>query len=94
MKPAVKIKLDGKPFTLRQDPPAIKALVTHLDKAPADEVFTPAGLAQRSGMHIRTINGYSTNPLLASYTTKNGALRYFGNPKAIVALREQIEAAQ
>lgn len=82
-KPVV-LKLNGKPFSLLR--PSVKALQikAELDALPSDEIFT------KDQLKTQHIADYVNVKELAGYSLKVGARRYWGNPKAIAALSEQV----
>jgi hypothetical protein len=89
-KAPVILKLNGKPLTLNPEAPIIGSIRQYLDKAPADELFTVGELARKIGSGENYVSDQSTKPQLAAYTMKTGKMRYWGNPKAIEALRQQV----
>jgi hypothetical protein len=94
MKPAVSLKLNGKSFSLKPDLPSVSAIVRFLDKQPADELFTSDELSKRAGVSTNTIKSSGNKDELASYSLRCGRSRYWGQPKAIQALKAQLEAGQ
>lgn len=89
----ITLKMRGKPFEAHPMRPTVKKLLDFLNKAPVDEIFTLASVAQRSGVAfstLRSCNSYLAG--LAGFTEKVGGVRYYGHPKAIAELRRQVAA--
>ena len=93
-KPAVTIKFKGKPFSLNSSPPCVGKITETLDECPVDEVLDVHDLAKKSGISTHTIKDLGPRADLAEYSLKIGCKRYWGNPKAVSALRNQLEASQ
>lgn len=76
------LKLNGKPFRVNGE----GVIRRFLDKSPHDELFTSAELQSRTGsVHVK-----DRASKLPPYTFKVGVIRYWGNPKAIAALKAQV----
>lgn len=83
----VKLKLNGKFKESFNKPirPSLLAVKRFLDAAPVDELFTVTELSLRVGyneMAFRYRWAFES-PVLAGYSLKTPAARYWGNPKAI-----------
>jgi hypothetical protein len=91
-KPAVTLKLNGKSFCLKPTLPSISYILRFLDKQPADELFTSDELSKRAGVSTNTIKSIGNRDEFGAYSLRCGRLRYWGQPKAILALRAQFEA--
>lgn len=83
----IALKLNGKPLDLSPKSPAADKLKAYLDKAPADEVFTQEKVAKDAGIYVGALP--VAKDKLDGYSHMIGRYRYWGNPKAIKALREQ-----
>jgi hypothetical protein len=94
MKPAVKLKLNGKPLCLKVTVPSVAAIMNFLNKQAPDELFTSDVLAKGANVSQNTIKSMGHAEELNGYSIRSGKLRYWGNPKAIAALKEQLEAGQ
>jgi hypothetical protein len=94
MKPAVSLKLNGKSFCLKPTIPSVSAILRFLDKQPADELFTSDELSKRCSISVSVIKSIGGKDELAAYSLRSGKFRYWGNPKAILALKAQLEAGQ
>lgn len=80
------LKLNGKPFSLVQESARAVAIRKVLDKAPTDEIFTADELEAKHGLRdVR--DSYRFVP---GYSHKVGVRRFWGNPKAIKTLIEQV----
>jgi hypothetical protein len=67
--------------------PAVRRIVTLLDRLPADEVITTKELAARlrlSASWVTSVMG--TRPAVARHTAKVRNVRFWGSPKAISEL--------
>ena len=84
----VALKLDGKPLELTPPTPALDRLLAFLNSAPSDEVFTEQILAEKVKVSARHIA--ARNERFSAFTLLVNGKRYWGNPKAIKALREQV----
>ena len=84
------LKLNGKEvFTLHRTPAPVLKLIAFLDKQPTDEIYTTDEIVKRVTVSARD---YRTSPELEKYVYKIGQQNYWGNPRAIAALREQVNA--
>ncbi len=84
----VALKLNGqKPLDLNPKSPRIAGFKAFLDGAPIDDVFTQEWLV-KNGKLSGSYFGQAKDTL-PDHTFLVGRLRYWGNPKAIKALREQ-----
>jgi hypothetical protein len=93
-KPAVTLKLDGKPLNLHPASPTVKVMKDFLDKSPKDEIYSPAELSRKIGVHVCSIRHSALHPELSKHTATHLRMRYFGHPAAITALNGQLEAIQ
>ena len=87
------LKLNGKPLLLRPPSPSTIRLIQTLNRKGANAIFLTDKIAQMTEI----APSYFGNPAfikqkcLAPYTVRAGKLRYWGNPKAIVAFRKQVK---
>lgn len=88
------LKLNGRIFSLHPPSPTQTKVQQFLDKSPADELYSSSGLAKVMSLGIRSVGYLGNEDALKPYTHKQGAVRFWGNPKAIIALRQQIEAGE
>jgi hypothetical protein len=91
---APRLKVNGTTFNPHPPTPTQSKLISLLDKAPVDELYTPAELARRLGCSVCTFSDYMPRPgdPHAPYTAKVRHNRYWGNPKAIAELIRQVGA--
>ena len=92
MAQSVRLKLDGKEFSLWRTNPTHTKLKDFLDKAAVDELYTGRELARKTGVASSTVSDYAkgfVDVFGGDYTEKSGSVRYWGNPKAIAELRRQ-----
>lgn len=94
--PAIKLKLNGKGFDLKNAGGVMMRLQAFLDAAPTDELFDSMELAQRveTDRNNLTSGSIARNPKLSAYSARIGSARYWGNPKAIAELKRQTQAMQ
>ena len=84
------LKLNGKEvFTLHRISSNVLKIKAFLDKQRPDEIYTPDELERRINARVRD---YRMSPELEGYSSKIGQKAYWGNPRAIAALREQVNA--
>lgn len=88
------LRLRGRPFQAKPPAPATIAIVKFLDAAPSKEVFEVDQVANKTGFQIKTISSYAKSPMLADYSVRLGATRYWGNPKAIAQLKREFPEAK
>lgn len=84
------LKLNGKLLNLHPPSIIVSRIAEFLDKSPHDELFTTEELAKRVAIGSQRPTQNAKNPALAAYSLLTGRNRYWGNPKAIAALREQV----
>lgn len=86
------LKLDGKPFELNPLSNLRARALEFLKKAPSDEIYSSSEMNNQLGVGQTYVQHYLCNdPKFADYTCRIRSKRYFGNSKAILALRKQIE---
>jgi hypothetical protein len=86
----VPLKLNGRTLCLHKEKPSIVAVRQFLQKAPADELFTADEVARRAFLNHDQVRRIARD-LDDDITHRVGCIRYFGSPKAIAALRKQVE---
>jgi hypothetical protein len=88
MKKPIALKLNGKPLDLNPPRRALEKLAAFLEKLPNDELLTIGELVTRSNVGQSSIRDFRQDPKFSSYIHRASTLLYFGNPRAIVALKQ------
>jgi len=70
--------------------PVIATVREWLDKQPDDEVFTPHTVAAEAKVCRQSLGNIRAE--LADYTLLHGEKRYWGNPRAIEALKRAVQS--
>jgi len=86
------LKLNGKPLDLNPLTPSAQKVKAFLDKAPADELFTTAELAQKARAGRVEDQTQIFTRSLPAYWERVSNRVLWGNPKAIAELRKQVAA--
>ncbi len=86
------LKLDGKKFEINPMCEPLRKIFEVLDVSPHDELYSSEELNRKIGCGPTYVQHHVTNdPRFAAYSFRIKMRRYFGHPKAILALRKQIE---
>lgn len=89
----VRLKLDGRAFEMKRTTPTGTKIQEFLSKAPADDLFSAAQIAQEVGVSPGSIKGRGAMlaESLEPYTAIFMGKRVWGNPKAIAELLRQVK---
>ena len=91
-KPAVTLKLNGKPFTTARQTASLDKLLKYLNSLPDDEIRDSSGLYD-AGFNHHVSEQFRQHPKkVEGYSLKVDGKLFYGNPKAIQALRDTQEA--
>jgi len=88
MKKPTALKLNGKPLDLNTPRPAITKIVEFLDKLPDDELKTCREVERLTTLGSDSVWKFAHLSGLSHYTHREGKNLYYGNPRAIVALKQ------
>lgn len=86
MKP---LMFKGKPFSAKQPSQVVGKILAWLDRQPEHEIFGTDELVTKIGVARCSVQRLPKQPEAAAYSyCHEQQVRYYGNPKAIVALKK------
>jgi len=91
-KPALSLKLDGRPFDLNSPSAKMQAVKKHLDNSPKDGIFTSWYLQEKGIAGIHTIRACARHSSFDGYWARPSSAGpiFFGHPKAVIAFRKKL----
>ena len=87
----MKLKLDGKPFSVaRPSPPSVIAVSTFLDKLPFGELMSSENVRVRCGIGNQTLRNYARKFLSDYNQQRHGREALWGSKRTIAEYRRQL----